>query len=365
VKILHVINCLRGGGAQALVEALSLEQSRLGHSITVACLGRGDTVFERDRIRRLEDSGIRTVRLGYSGSSTSFLVTLRRLRRLLTTDKPDVTNSHLFLSHFITAMAKPNRLVQVATIHNAEEKWRWYGYLHLRRVPRIYCAQECSDVHLFGNAPARVIDNGVPIPPRPEKSLRKKIEQEFGIPNDAVLVLGVGSMRPQKSYATAVRAMACLRDRSNRNIHYLVCGRTDGGDLPKVEKAIRDVSGHEWVHLAGMRSDVSDILASANLFLSTSSWEGLPLALLEALFAGLPAVLSPIPVHRRIAAISSDCLTYGDNDEVSIAETVMTMLDSKPPDKKRMHTSRVKELNDFTIETCAQRYMDFYRSVTE
>ena len=61
----------------------------------------------------------------------------------------------------------------------------------------------------------------------------------------------------------------------------------------------RAVCGHaskgaSAFHLLGLRSDIPDILAAADIFALTSSWEGLPLAVIEAMAAGLPVVATQV-----------------------------------------------------------------------
>jgi Glycosyl transferases group 1 len=51
-----------------------------------------------------------------------------------------------------------------------------------------------------------------------------------------------------------------------------------------------DLEGRDRVHLLGVRDDVPDILAAADIFALASDWEGLPLAIIEAMAAGLPVV---------------------------------------------------------------------------
>src|SRR5205807_4507369 len=87
-----------------------------------------------------------------------------------------------------------------------------------------------------------------------------------------------------------VDAMSLLT--SHPDVHLAIAGRGDLADALSARARELGVAGR--LHLLGLRSDVADVLAAADLFVLPSLSEGLPLALLEAMFAGLPIVASRV-----------------------------------------------------------------------
>ena len=305
MKIVHFINCLRGGGAQQLVELLVYEQAALGHECFVVCLGKGDEEFERKRIDRLEKSEIKCFCLNREGGSkTKALLSIRALATFIDENKPDVINSHLVLAHFIAGLAcmvsKYKGIKHIATVHNMIEKWPLLYFPILRKVPHVYCSLEGEKYKGYRRGYYSVIENGIAIPDDGLIEDKKKVFTSLSLPEDALLVISVGSMRPVKNYSQSVKIISKVRKISNFNIHYIICGRLDGGDYQNIKAAVKSVRGDGWVHLLGVRDDVPEILASADCYISSALWEGLPLSVLEALFMGIPCVLSPIPVHKRL-----------------------------------------------------------------
>jgi glycosyltransferase involved in cell wall biosynthesis len=109
-------------------------------------------------------------------------------------------------------------------------------------------------------------------------------------PADRLLV-SVGNLYPVKGHQHLIDAMALLA-RRYPTLHLAIGGR---GDLAEALMArAREHGFSNRLHLLGLRSDVAAVLAAADIFVLPSLSEGLPLALLEAMFSGCPIVASDV-----------------------------------------------------------------------
>lgn len=132
-----------------------------------------------------------------------------------------------------------------------------------------------------------IIPNGVPRQ-RPE---RVTLRDELRLGPDARLIVSVGNLYPVKGHEHLVEALARLAGR-HPSVHVAIAGR---GDLEQpLAKRARSLGLSNRFHLLGLRQDISAILAAADMFVLPSLSEGLPLALLEAMFAGCPIVASDV-----------------------------------------------------------------------
>ncbi len=115
---------------------------------------------------------------------------------------------------------------------------------------------------------------------------RETVRNELGIPQDAIVLLSVGTLRMQKRFRVVMQAMTRLR--TLEQLHYVICG--DGPDMPFLQKLIRKLHLESRVHLLGYRTDIPDMLGAADIFCMPSRREGCGMAALEAMAAGLPLI---------------------------------------------------------------------------
>src|SRR6266571_3725899 len=137
--------------------------------------------------------------------------------------------------------------------------------------------------------PSRIatIPNGVRYV-RPERTM---LRDELGLGPTDRLCVAVGNLYPVKGHRHLVEALAFLAPR-HPTLHVAISGR---GDQAEPLAALARAHGiANRVHLLGLRSDVPAILAAADVFVLPSLSEGLPLALLEAMFAARPIVASDV-----------------------------------------------------------------------
>lgn len=132
-------------------------------------------------------------------------------------------------------------------------------------------------------------------------SLTKPIVQWRGSGGDVRRMICVGRLTRLKNLETIFRALAPISDKSWR---LDVLG--DGPLRPELEHLAGQLGISDRVSFLGYVDDVPRRIASCDLFLFPSQKEGLPLALLEALSAGVPTLASDIPPNRELAEPNDD-----------------------------------------------------------
>ena len=167
------------------------------------------------------------------------------------------------------------------------------------------------------------IPNGVlPHDPGPSAPLRN----DLGLAEQDPLIVAVGNLYPVKGHRYLIEALGLLRDRHPR-AHVAIVGR---GELHEpLETLARSLGVEHRVHLLGFRPDVGSVLAAADLFAMPSLSEGLPLALLEAMRAGLPIVASDVGGVRTALANGDAGLIVSPGDARDLA-TALDWLLSQP-----------------------------------
>lgn len=132
---------------------------------------------------------------------------------------------------------------------------------------------------------------------RPSRLSRAEARQRFGVPDGVTVLVAVGRFVPQKNYPFMMRLVARLP-----GVMLLVAG--DGVLRGEIEQDIARLGIADRVRLLGnvRRPDIPDLLAAADLFIQTSTYEGQSNSVLEALQARVPAVLHDVPEQREVLA---------------------------------------------------------------
>jgi len=127
---------------------------------------------------------------------------------------------------------------------------------------------------------------------RLDKNIKR---EELGIKNGTIVLLSIGEMIKRKNHETAIRALAKLK---KENVVYLICGR---GKLENYLKELAEKLGvGDKVKFLGFRNDIPEICKASDIFIFPSYQEGLPVAVMEAMAAGLPVICSNIRGNKDL-----------------------------------------------------------------
>ena len=172
----------------------------------------------------------------------------------------------------------------------------------------------------------------IPRAPAPDAGAREHWRSRWGIPHGAVLLGMVGGVKPQKAYPRALRVLAALLPRVDA--HLVIVGGPAGRDGPlawdATEAQARRLGLWSRVHMAGPVPEAARCLPAFDLLLNTSHYEGLSLATLEALAAGLPVVASRVGGQGELPAPGLRLLDF-DAPDHRWAEVVEQALRRPPP----------------------------------
>jgi glycosyltransferase involved in cell wall biosynthesis len=197
------------------------------------------------------------------------------------------------------------------------------------------------------------IANGVRYVPAARSTLR----EELNLAPEDRLMLAVGNLYPVKGHRFAVEALALLRDRHPR-LHLAIAGRGELADTLRMLAAERGVATQ--LHLLGLRADIPNLLAGADAFVMPSLSEGLPLALLEAMFAGCPIVASDVGEVRNVLADGEAGMLVPTGDAAALAAALDNLLQT--PDQARERATRAthRATSEYSISRMVARYAALY-----
>jgi glycosyltransferase involved in cell wall biosynthesis len=221
--------------------------------------------------------------------------------RMLRRERVDVLHTHLFGSNTWGRLL--GRLAGVPVII-AHEHWSsrgqneiWMDRLMYRLSDRILVTSEASKQIVMSSEgiPARylsVVYNGVDIGKFAARGDRAEVRAELGVPADAVLIGAVGRLTADKGgQDTLIRAVGRVYETCPQ-VRLVMVG--DGPLRPGLEQLTAQLGLSETVIFTGLRSDVPRLLGALDVFVLPSEREALPVAVLEAMAAGLPVVATRV-----------------------------------------------------------------------
>ncbi|MCG7199121.1 glycosyltransferase [Marinobacter pelagius] len=157
-------------------------------------------------------------------------------------------------------------------------------------VPTRYvaCGTAAAEYLFPGQPDVEIIPNAVNID-RFDQADGSDVERELAIPEGCISVLQVGRLMPVKNQAWSLRIAASLRE-SGADFQLLFVGA--GPDKATLEAEIVELGLDENVKLLGLREDIAELMAAADVMLMPSLHEGFPVVLVESQAGGVPAVIS-------------------------------------------------------------------------
>ncbi|MGN6682301.1 MAG: glycosyltransferase family 4 protein [Streptosporangiaceae bacterium] len=312
MRILHVLPQLSPGGMENLVIQLAGDATRRGDHVAVAS-GPGDWRL------RVVQAGAEYVALPGSSRRDAFSMAAiaARLAGCIRQLRPDVVHSHNVRATALSRLAligSRHRAALMPTLHGLHPADYPAASRVLRRVATrvITCAPSVArslEAAGFPSARIDVITNGAVLQPadlRRQRELRQRLRLG-GTP----LVLGIGRLVGQKDWPAFIAAAGQLKGHP-----FVVAG--DGPLLVDLTELARQSGGR--VRFLGPVDDIAALVGLSACVVSTSQWEGLPLALLEALSLGAPVVATAVDgVTDVIPSDAALLVPPGDPGAVSAA----------------------------------------------
>lgn len=177
---------------------------------------------------------------------------------------------------------------------------------------------------------------------------------ELGIPRDGKLILSVGELNENKNHAVVIDALSELNDSS---VYYVICG--EGICRDKLEQKISELglSGH--VFLPGIRRDIAEWMAEADVYVHPSLREGLSVSTMEAMSSGLPVICGDIRGNRDLIDNGEGGILVDPSDATQIAGSIGFLLKNKDLREKMSLYNREK-VKEFSIKGVLKDLKEIY-----
>lgn len=356
-----------GGAQKVLLDQAHWFHAR-GYKVTAAFFYDRDGLFKKWR----DASPFPVVNLssfhktkGILRNSVSIIRGLWRLWKLLRREKFDAIET---FTHDSNTLALPLAWmarvpVRIATHHGIIAGIpRWREKIHAWMVnhdiaTRIVAVSAMTRQKLLGEGiqPGRivVIQNGIN-PVSLTDVDRLAVRSELGMGAEDPFLLAVGRLVFSKAHRVLVAAMpAVLKKFPTAKAG--ICG--DGVMRPELEAQIRSLGLSNSVKLLGQADNVTKFLASADVFVMPSLWEGLPIALLEAMSAGLPAIATRVEGVEEVIVEGEHGLLVPIENTEALANAILRLLADPQLCQRMGAAARKKVLESYTADHMCEQYL--------
>ncbi|HLL67319.1 MAG TPA: glycosyltransferase [Micromonosporaceae bacterium] len=323
-RVLELIKTLDTGGAEVLLTERLRMAPRHQCDYLVACLRTSDGRL----VGRLRDAGIRVVDLTSAPSILAYL----RLLALVWRHAPDVINAHSplpagLLRPLIRLM--PRRPVFVSTVHSVAYRpatmlvdgiTRGWEDRTIAVSPQVAAA---PTVRGAKRLVTRV--HGVDVAQQRRWADRAaSIRAQFDVPVNAFLVVCVANLRPVKNHLLLIRAAEAVIAAQPHAL-FLLAG--DGPMRARIAAEIerRNLAGR--VRMLGHVAGAGRLVAAADLVVLSSTYEGLPVVVMEALAAGVPVVATAVGGLRDLVTEGHNGILTEPGSAVALADGIVAAME--------------------------------------
>lgn len=361
MRILSIITSFTTGGAEVLVSSLSKEFASIGHQPAILALCDAERIgnsAESESAMRasLEAAGVETGSLGLA-NRRNVVAGAMALRRAIAQFRPDVIHAHTAQAAlFLAFLRLPAPLVM--THHNSKLSFPPSLFLLLNRAVDHYIAisEECAvNARRYTRHPVTKILNAADKTFKTEQPRERLAEEPT--------IISVGTISEQKDYPTLIRAFALLQEQlagSGRSARLSIVG--GGKDLPALQALAEQLSVADRVALLGTRGDVPQLLSGADIYVNSSRWEGLPVAVIEALMTALPVVATNCAGNRELVRDQVNGRLTPIGDPGALADALAEIVLDEDL-YRQMSTCSLRSAKKVSVEEAAAAHLKVYRQV--
>ncbi|WP_432821474.1 glycosyltransferase family 4 protein [Trichloromonas sp.] len=365
LRILHLVNNFGVGGLESVIRQMALNSSGCVQPYVCVLTMAGHFA------QGVAAAGVALHHVDRAKKQKGMRVTLRELVDLIQDWNIDVIHCHDMSSWFYGAILK--KMVgkpTVVTKHGNMEKWHWKTVLTSKilslftdRIVAVSPEVKADLVkrQFVNDKNIDVIYNGIDLTPFDCPISKQEAKARLGIPENTFVTGTVTRFYPVKNIELQVEAIANLKDRIQDLRHLIVAPlATDYGR--EIAENIKQRGLDKYICLLGYREDIPQLLQAMDLFVLTSISEGTSMALIEAIAAHLPVVVSNVGGNPNLVNEDVNGFLFDLDKKNDFEEKVFNLY--QDAEKLKIFSSKQKDVAVlFSGEGMMRGYLEVYNSI--
>lgn len=365
VRILQLIKSLGRGGAEMLLpQTLKIHDQNEFQFYYVYFLPWKDQM-----VGAIESSGGRVTCFSAS-NNIEILQQAKNLASYCRENKIDIIHSHLPWSGFLARMVhKKSGIPVIYTEHNIQERYhfvtkkinKWSFNSQTMALGVSEDVTKSIIENISPNIPVRTVVNGVNTELF-QRSLEKgnKIRKNYGIPKEALVIGNIAVFRAQKGINVWLKAFKGILIK-RPGVYGLLVGA--GPMEEEIKSSIKKMGLTEKIILPGLQVDTISFFSAMDIFMMSSNFEGLPIALLEAMSMGCAVASTKAGGVVEAVREDEDGFLCEVGDFHCLAEKTLVLLEDNELRKKMQNAARCRVENDFSLNRMVDELEEIYNDL--
>ncbi len=359
MRILHVISSPASGGAEVYVKDLVIELKNKGHYVVVGFLehardtGRSQE-YENLFLAELESAEVPYFFIGHDTRKKIWLGAIK-IRQYVKNNNIDIYHAHLPYSVLFSILI---RIPCVYTHHTIAPKMSPMQYFIFNKIIDSYVgiSVKCSkSLSFYTGRIVTTIHNGV--------DLSKIIKREANNSKARrVEAIAVGRIQPPKNYFLMVDIISMLPKEILSRFHLSIAGEGTADETALLVEYIKKKDLEDIITLLGNRNDIPTLLAKSDVFLMSSAWEGLPIALIEASATGLPCIVTDVGGCSEIIEQCENGFVVQLKELDTYSEKLSELILNENL-RLELSSNALARRNAFDIKNSANKHVALYRKL--
>lgn len=363
MRIAYVLTTLGMGGAERQAVMLADRMAARGHAVALLILG--------PPAAQQWPTTLPVFHLDLRKSAVSLLAASARARRFLRDFNPTLVHSHTFHANIFARLLRPWIAAPVlSTVHNVYEGG-WPRMLAYRLTDRLSCAtagvsQAVVDRYVSLKAvpgdKCLAMANGIDAAEFAPSLERRESLRAGSSAHGEFLWLTVGRIAPSKDYPNLLRAFA-LACAEFPNARLWIAGEAGPAENSAMRVLATELGIGQAVRWLGLRRDLPALLDLADAFVLASAWEGMPLAVAEAMSMEKPVVATSV---GGVTELVGECgLVVPPRNPAALASAMTSVMQSAADARRALgRAARQRILKNHSIDARCDEWEALYRRLT-
>lgn len=369
IKILHVINSLAAGGAQKLLaDILPLMNKEKGIKADILMLTDKNNVFGESLINSSVNLKIVGVKNIYN------FLNIFLIKKHIKHGDYDVVHVHLFPSNYWVSISsklflknKPYFVATEHSTHNRRRDKKFFKYIDryiYSNFDKVFSISDQTQKNLItwldikkrGFQRFQVVQNGIDVIKYKNAKPYFKSDINVSFNEDTKLLCMVGRFSHQKDQATLIKTLNKLP----KTFHLVLVG--EGPRLTEHKNLAKNLRVEDRVHFLGFRADINRILATVDLVILSSNWEGFGLAAVEGMAAGKPVLASNVQGLKEVVNDAGILFSKGKIED--LGEIIKKLLNDSVM-YENIKTKCIQRSYQYDIRFTVKCYLEQYYKLTQ